>query len=308
MAIAVPLLMSAMGASSLAVTLTSIAFAVTGISAKINQAAAGVFGADLVQVANLFGSAVGATGGFGSMDPTSLDYTNSMDLASDAVTNAGEFGSLAQMAEAGDAANAVDYGAGWASQADGIAQMGGDAAEFTASVEPSNVIESIGSVGQSAGASPMEIANETQQAQSLIPTDGAASVQASGQSAAGTQAAGTQAAAPTAAGTNATAQNATAAMPGPAAPGQRVPNVMGTPPNPYAGGGAPTGQSFFGKLGNMVLDKDGRLQPAAIRGGLQLIGGIGQGYMQAKKMKQDQDQFEEKMRMYNQRPNIRSTR
>lgn len=55
MAIAVPLLMMAAGASTAAIAATTLVLAVTGISAKINKAAANVFGEDLVKAANIVG-------------------------------------------------------------------------------------------------------------------------------------------------------------------------------------------------------------------------------------------------------------
>ncbi|MCA0214518.1 MAG: hypothetical protein LCH79_15240 [Proteobacteria bacterium] len=118
MAIAVPLLMTATGAGAalgaaigisgaMATALTTVAFSVTGISDKINKAAASVFGEDLVKIGNIFGAAYGAFGGgFGIGDAaagTGADAINGMDLASDQFTaagtgGAGDFGSLAEMA------------------------------------------------------------------------------------------------------------------------------------------------------------------------------------------------------------------
>lgn len=56
MAIAIPFVASAMGASALQATLISVAFSVTGISAKIDKAASKVFGKDLVMFANVLGA------------------------------------------------------------------------------------------------------------------------------------------------------------------------------------------------------------------------------------------------------------
>lgn len=63
MAIAVPLLLAAAGASTAVALTVGVAFAVTGINDKINKAAEGVFGKDLVMVGNLAGMAYGAFGG-----------------------------------------------------------------------------------------------------------------------------------------------------------------------------------------------------------------------------------------------------
>ena len=90
MAIAVPLIMGATGASAaiagaLGVSATavgigtSLALAATGIGSKVDKAAANVFGKDLVNVGNIAGAAYGAFGGgfdgssdmFGSAPPTS---------------------------------------------------------------------------------------------------------------------------------------------------------------------------------------------------------------------------------------------
>ena len=65
MAVVVPFVMAAAGASATTIAITSVAFAVTGISAKINKVAAGVFGEDLVKIGNIFGAAYAAwNGGF----------------------------------------------------------------------------------------------------------------------------------------------------------------------------------------------------------------------------------------------------
>lgn len=63
MAVVVPLVMAAAGATATTIALTSIALAVTGISGKINKAATKVFGEDLVKVANIAGSMYLAFGG-----------------------------------------------------------------------------------------------------------------------------------------------------------------------------------------------------------------------------------------------------
>lgn len=60
MAVAIPLLMMAGGATATTALVVGVAFAVTGINDKINKAASGVFGEDLVKVANIAGMAYGA--------------------------------------------------------------------------------------------------------------------------------------------------------------------------------------------------------------------------------------------------------
>ena len=56
MAIAIPFVASALGATALQATLSSVAFSVTGISAKIDKAASNVFGKDLVMLGNVLGA------------------------------------------------------------------------------------------------------------------------------------------------------------------------------------------------------------------------------------------------------------
>jgi hypothetical protein len=55
MAIAVPFLLTAAGATATTVAMVSVAFAVTGINQKIDKAASNVFGEDLVKVATIAG-------------------------------------------------------------------------------------------------------------------------------------------------------------------------------------------------------------------------------------------------------------
>lgn len=56
MAIVVPFLASAMGATATTAALVSVAFQVTGLNDKINKAAAKVFGEDLVKAVNIIGA------------------------------------------------------------------------------------------------------------------------------------------------------------------------------------------------------------------------------------------------------------
>lgn len=112
MAIAVPFLMSATGASAaiagaigisgitagVVSTVTSLVFQVSGINDKINKAASKVFGEDLVKFANIAGAVYGAVnGGFdigkageagagaaSSIDPSSANYVSAADAANSA--------------------------------------------------------------------------------------------------------------------------------------------------------------------------------------------------------------------------------
>lgn len=111
MAIAVPFLMAATGASAaigtaigisatMVSTIASVAFQVTGINDKINKAASKVFGDDLVKFANIAGAGYAMfNGGFdiggadaggaaASIDPSSAGSVNGMDAASDAFSAA----------------------------------------------------------------------------------------------------------------------------------------------------------------------------------------------------------------------------
>jgi hypothetical protein len=269
---------AAVGISATAISaITSIAFAVTGISDKINKAAASVFGEDLVKIGNIFGAAYGAFSGgfdnvFGNASPgidvasTAGDYVNQMDAASDAfsmggASNAGGF-SLSDMAEGmGGYGDVTDL----ASQADAIGQMGGDVGEFNAATapEPANVMDKL------AMEDPREAANQSQQPQSLIPNTGAASEQAAGTNAAGANAAATQ---------------ASATVQGPATQ-------------------APAGQrSFFDKL---VFDGKGGINPTALRVGGQVLSGYAKS---AQEQKMYDQKIAEERRRNSQSTGLRITR
>lgn len=111
MAIAVPFIMAASGASAaigaavglsatMVGTIASVAFQVTGINNKINKAASKVFGEDLVGFANIAGAGYAMfNGGFdiggadaggaaSAIDPSSAGAVNGMDAASDAFSAA----------------------------------------------------------------------------------------------------------------------------------------------------------------------------------------------------------------------------
>lgn len=80
----------------MAATITAIAFQVTGISDKINRAAANVFGEDLVKVANIAGTVFAAYNGGFSFDSaadaasTGAEALNGYDVMSDAASTAAE--------------------------------------------------------------------------------------------------------------------------------------------------------------------------------------------------------------------------
>jgi hypothetical protein len=294
--------MGAMGASTMATALTGIAFAVTGISAKINQAAAGVFGGDLVNVANMFGTVVGATGGlpggagdaaageFGatSTDPTAANYANSADLASDAVTNAGSFGPLAQMQTASDDAASSMGGPGgeFNSQLEGINQMGGDTQGMGAQPAASGT-----QVTPVNAQTPMDLLNSGspngQLPANLMPASGqgaaGASAVGAGSGAAGTDAASTQAAA--------------------AASDQ---GSIGGPAAVQAPGAGDSGPSWLQRLG--MTDAKGNMTPGGVRMAGAVVGGVGQGYTAAQKLAEEKRQFDAKMATMNQKTGVRVTR
>lgn len=247
--------MGAMGASATAITLTTVAFAVTGISAKINKAASKVFGEDLVQIGNIFGAAYGAfsgafTGASSAAEAGANAAGNGAFLGEgvasgvEAWDGAMSLGDMAGGAESlssmGDMANAVDYGSELAGQADAIGQMNGDVGDFTsATSESANVFDAIDPND------PIAAANQTQQPQSLLPNT-------QGQGAAGTQAAGSQASGSNAAGAGA-ARDVVA-----------PPNVVKPPPA--------ASRSFFDKL---MFDDKGGINPSTLRVGGQVLAGYG---------------------------------
>jgi hypothetical protein len=287
MAVAVPLIMGAMGVSNTIIAITSIAFSVTGINDKINKAASKVFGEDLVQIGNLFGAAFGAVqsmggveGAFGgATNASSVDAVNGLDSMSDAFsatgsTGAGGFGSVADatssVAAAGDFGSAVPYGneADLAAQAEGFAEMGGDAGEFLGSAsggeQASNVIDLLNDPN-----APARVSVENTALTSNVPTTGAAAPEAAGQGATSTQAAGS---------------SATARVQGPAT-------------------ATPTQQrSFFDRL---LFDERGIINPTTMRMGGQILG----GYAQSREARSawERDTAEQRRRM-NQSTGLRVTR
>lgn len=112
MAIAIPFLMSATGASAaigaavglsatMVGTIASVVFQVTGVNDKINKAASKVFGDDLVKFANIagagyamfnggfdIGGAADAGGAAASIDPSSAGSVNGLDAADNAFSAA----------------------------------------------------------------------------------------------------------------------------------------------------------------------------------------------------------------------------
>lgn len=132
---------SALGATALQATLISVAFAVTGISAKIDKAATKVFGEDMVKLATIAGSAYAMfNGGFeiGGGEAAASTAANAAAAADDALFNAdwaaaagGDGGLMAGESVAGGSTfNLSDMGSSAASdaafEADWAAASGAD--------------------------------------------------------------------------------------------------------------------------------------------------------------------------------------
>lgn len=302
MAIAIPILMAATGAgaaigaavgisATMATMITSVAFSVTGISSKIDKAAASVFGDDLVKVADIFGAAYGAfTGGTFGFDGAGEAAGGLTELGeaggygyTQGTEEALQFGSLAD--RAGDAAGMDGSIMGDQS----LSELGDAGGYGYAPNADSNVVEALNpsETAPTSQGGPIEQTRLTGRPASLIQGTGAASAQASTADAAGANAAGVQAAGANAAGANAAA------------------NVQAP------GAAPPASQGFFGRLGGMVLDKNGQLTNAGGRlvGGL--VQGVGSGYAAATKAKQEQAMFDAKMaeirRMQSQSTGLRVT-
>lgn len=155
MAVAVPLVMAAAGAGTAAIVGTSLVLAATGVNSKIDRAASKVFGKDLVNVANIAGSAFLAFGGgmpsagagssaglgeavdaTGGMDtalgstantgmPTPVDATGGMDTATTAPANQVPMGALASVPPSGAVPPGGAATPGIAGQVqDGVARLG----------------------------------------------------------------------------------------------------------------------------------------------------------------------------------------
>jgi hypothetical protein len=146
MAIAIPFVASALGATALQATLISVAFSVTGISAKIDKAATKVFGKDLVMLGNVLGAGYAMfNGGF--------DIGGTADAAAMNVPTGAEAGDLfqGQMAAQGisptsvntDAFNLSDMTGGGASgdaALDDFGYGGGEDLSTAASGESVNML------------------------------------------------------------------------------------------------------------------------------------------------------------------------
>lgn len=128
---------SALGATALQATLVSVAFAVTGISAKIDKAATKVFGKDMVKLATIAGSAYAMfNGGFeiGGGEAAASTAANTAAAADDALFNAdcaaatgGDGGLMAgESVAGGNTFNLSDMGSDAAFEADWATASGAD--------------------------------------------------------------------------------------------------------------------------------------------------------------------------------------
>ena len=128
-----------MGATALQATLVTVAFSVTGISAKIDKAASKVFGKDLVQIGNILGAGYSMfNGGFdigggaesiGPATDTAGNLTSAPEISSSAWDAMGEANATAiESASAGmQPTNLADMAAGY----DDGSFFSGNGAEFS---------------------------------------------------------------------------------------------------------------------------------------------------------------------------------
>lgn len=255
---------STLGATALQATLVSVAFSVTGISAKIDKAASKVFGKDLVMLGNVLGAGYAMfNGGFdigGTADPAAMN-----------VPTGAEAGDLfqGQMAAQGisptsvntDAFNLSEMGAAPLTE-DAWNAMGAENSQYLAD---SGIVDMTTGLPGNVDAKVSTTTPETAAAQA--PT--AQQPQATG-------AASAQAAAPTATASSATAGNATAS----AATAQKA----AAPTNIFE-------RMFYttDKAGNRVFND--RLAGGVIQG----LGSAASGYMQSQEaangLKWQQDKY-----------------
>lgn len=153
MAVVIPLVLGALGASTMVSTIVGIAFAVTGISDKINKAAASVFGEDLVGLANIAGMAFGAAGGFSGaeagingLDSIPTEGMDSFNLA-DAADVAGNSGLEAM----GESILNTDPGLAAAAYSDAPASMSGFNLADAAGAGTTALQDTISAASQPAG-------------------------------------------------------------------------------------------------------------------------------------------------------------
>ena len=201
MAIIVPFVASAMGATALQATLVTVAFSVTGISAKIDKAASKVFGKDLVMLGNVLGAGYAMfNGGFdigaGGEAAKTAATADSLFEADWSKAAGGDGGLMAgESVAGGNAFNLSEMGAAPLTD-DAWNAMGAENSQYLAD---SGIVDMTTGLPGNVDAKVAPTTPETSAAQA--PT--AQQPQATG-------AASVQAAAPTATASSATAGNATA--------------------------------------------------------------------------------------------------
>lgn len=273
MAVAIPFIATAMGASATMATIITVGFAVTGMSEKINKAASNVFGEDLVKVANIAGAAYSVFNGGFDIGGNSAETVAALDDAS-SLANAA---SAESYTLAGDPLSAVEA----ANASAPMTEVGASMADVVNQAPTMNLAQMA-----ETGAPP------------VAPSPSAAPVAAPTPSAPPPM----QATAPApVAATKATpvqfddipATSAPAQVPAAAAP--RPPADTPWPAGDTAraqtiidrqGGTPPVSESFIDKLIRMASDKEGKLKPEAIKFGGDMIMGLGAGYSAAKQREQ----------------------
>lgn len=306
MAIVVPFLMTATGASAaigaavglsatMVSTIASVVFQVTGINDKINKAASKVFGEDLVGIANIAGMAYGAiNGGFdlggaadaggaaSAIDASSAGAVNGSDFASDmfSTANSAAGGSLAS-----DGLGGIYNAPGTPGNViDSLAKNGlSGANEYAADGGMNSVEMNAITPEQSAGANliqpnqPLGIDSKALEQSTKAPE--VASSSAAAPRAAGVDAAGGKAAAGQGLKAGEVSQSTTAPPP-----------VQKPPTTPTLG--AKSG-SFFDKL----MNNDKALGA--------VIQGVGGGISSAANSKAEKDKLEWMKQRYTATPNVR---
>lgn len=304
MAIVVPFLMTATGASAaigaavglsatMVSTIASVAFQVTGINDKINKAASKVFGEDLVGIANIAGMAYGAINGGFDIGSGAGGAESAIDASSAGAVNGSDFAS--------DMFSASNNAAGGSLASDG---MGGI---YNPPGTPGNVIDSLAKNGLSGaneytsdgGMNSVEmnaIAPDQTAGTNLIEPSQPLGIDSKAleQTTKSAEVASTNAAAPRAAGLDAAGGKAAAGQAlkaGEASQSATAPPPVQKPSTPQTLG-AKSG-SFFDKL----MNNDKALGA--------VIQGVGGGISAAANSKAEKDKLEWMKQRYTATPNVR---
>lgn len=258
------------------VALVTTAFAVTGMSAKIDKAAANVFGEDLVKVANIAGMAYGIYNGGFDLSSGS-ESVSSEFLASKAADVATDSASMAASAAADLAPAVTDMSGSIAEQLASAA--GGGAAEAVSGVaQAASGGESVFNLGDLA-AKATEVAAGAPKATPSMADLGDEYFRTANQTSV------------TPVSSTATPQLKT---PGVTPPDYNLSQLAGentssgmTSQNMLARQGAPVSESFLEKLTRMATDpKTGEIKNSVITLGGDTIKGLAGGYSAAKQREQ----------------------